>query len=278
MLHCLTIDADWIPGSGPGLERIYEVLERRRMTATLFVTGQFALHYPELIKEAVRRGYDVGTHGWLHGVDPTENFRTAPYDAQRRWIELSTQAIEHVSGVRPVAFRAPNLWVSETTLRALEHCGYRYDSSVPARRFDFGIGQVSSPRYFHAPVVAYHPARDNLALRGDSPIIEVPPSAFFLPANMSSLRMLGLGAVRWMIRRVRTATPLLVSYVHPVEFEEFAKMEMPQGVPKRYKSGLGPQNIFLLEALIDYADELGYRSARISEAASTVSNAESIIK
>jgi peptidoglycan-N-acetylglucosamine deacetylase len=240
------------------------------MTATVFVTGQFALHYPELIQEAAHRGYDLGTHGWRHGVDPTENFRTAPYDTQRRWIELSTEAVERVAGVRPTAFRAPNLWVSESTLRALEDCGYRYDSSVPARRFDFGIGQVSSPRYFRAPVVAYHPARGDLACQGDSPVVEVPPSAFFLPANMSSLRVLGLGAVRWMMRRVRAATPLLVSYVHPVEFELAANLEMPEGVPRRYRSGLGPKNLVLLEALIDYANELGYQSATISEAASTV--------
>ena len=73
------------------------------------------------LMECRRRGHELGTHGWEHGgLEQDEDFRSASYDQQRAWIRLATEAVEKASGVRPVVFRAPSLWVGETTLRALE--------------------------------------------------------------------------------------------------------------------------------------------------------------
>ena len=147
-----TIDVDWVPGSEVGLEGLLDFCDRWKFKATIFVAGRFAETYVDLIRECRRRGHELGTHGWEHGsLEHDEDFRSASYDQQRAWIRLATEAVEKASGVRPVVFRAPSLWVSETTLRALEAEGYRYDSSVPARRFDCGFGRVHYLKYFRAP-------------------------------------------------------------------------------------------------------------------------------
>ena len=88
------------------------------LKATIFVTGRFAETYADLIADCRRRGHELGTHGWEHGSrENDEDFRSASYDQQRAWIRLATEAVEKASGVRPF-FRAPRLWISETTLRA----------------------------------------------------------------------------------------------------------------------------------------------------------------
>ena len=116
-----TIDADWVPGSEVGLENLLDFCDRWKLKATIFFAGRFAETYTDLIRECQRRGHELGTHGWKHGgIEEDEDFRSASYDQQREWIRRATEAVEKASGVRPVVFRAPNLWISETTLRALE--------------------------------------------------------------------------------------------------------------------------------------------------------------
>ncbi len=263
-----SIDADWIPGSHPGLQRIYEFCDRHKLKATVFVTGKFAETYPELLREAAIRGYDLGTHGWEHGLDRDEDFSRGSYEQQKRWIELSTEAVEKASGVTPVAFRAPNLSICETTFRVLEEMHYRFDSSVPSRRCDLGYGQVSHPRHYWAPLRPYHPCPNDLASEGGSPILEIPPSAFLVPMNMSALRVLGLGPVKWAVHRIARRSPVLVFYAHPGEFEAFENQVTPEGEPWRYRRGLGPQNLDLLARFVEYVLGRGYRSELLSTVAS----------
>ncbi len=162
-----TIDCDWVPGSQKGLEALLDCCDRYHMTGTVFFTGRFAQAYPDLVRSCHERGHQLGTHGWAHGgLEEDEDFRTAGYEQQRDWIRRATEAVEQAAGVRPVIFRAPNLWISETTLRVLEEEGYLYDSSVPARRFDLGFGRVHYLKYFWAPTAPYRPCGTDLGRRG----------------------------------------------------------------------------------------------------------------
>ena len=191
-----TIDCDWVPGSQQGLETLLHCCERYRMTATVFFTGRFAEAYPNLVRACHERGHHLGTHGWAHGgLEQDEDFRTAGYEQQRDWIRRATAAVERAAGFRPVMFRAPNLWIGETTLRVLEEEGYLYDSSVPARRFDMGFGRVHYLRYFWAPTEPYRPCSTDLSRPGESVITEEPPSALLFPINLASLRVFVLTIV-----------------------------------------------------------------------------------
>jgi peptidoglycan/xylan/chitin deacetylase (PgdA/CDA1 family) len=130
-----TIDCDWVPGSHVGLEMLLAFCDRIHLKGTIFFAGRFAETYPHLVRDCHNRGHQLGTHGWAHGgLEEDEDFRVASYD------------------------RAPNLSIGETTLRALEDEGYRYDSSVPARRFDMGFGRVHYLKYFWSPLEPYRPS------------------------------------------------------------------------------------------------------------------------
>ena len=81
---CLTFDVDgtssWITtwkSNNPsmisrgefdtiGLERILKMLAKHDAQATFFVPGHTAWAWPDLIKEIVAEGHEVGHHGWIH--------------------------------------------------------------------------------------------------------------------------------------------------------------------------------------------------------------------
>ena len=254
-----TIDVDWVPGSEAGLEGLLDFCDRRKLKATIFVAGRFAETYADLIKDCRRRGHELGTHGWEHGgLEEDEDFRSAGYDQQREWIRLATEAVEKASGVRPAVFRAPSLWIGETTLRALEDEGYRYDSSVPARRFDCGFGRVHYLKYFRAPSEPYRPSSDRLSLPGYSSIIEMPPSAFLLPINMATLRVLGLPVMKWMVRRISRRTSRLVFYCHPHEFVLAHQQAFPRNMSKWNMKGMTPENFSILDRFVEHMLTEGY--------------------
>lgn len=265
-----TIDVDWVPGSEVGLAGLLDFCDRRKLKATIFVAGRFAETHPGLILDCRRRGHELGTHGWEHGsLEEDEDFRSASYAQQRQWIQRATEAVEHASGIRPVVFRAPSLWIGETTVRALEDEGYRYDSSVPAWRFDCGLGRVHYLKYFHAPREPYRLSMFHLRMPGHSSIIEMAPSAILFPINMATLRVLGLSVMKWMVRRVCRRSSRLVFYCHPHEFVHAHRQTFPRNMSTWNMKGMRPENFLLLDAFADYMRRLGHSSTLFADSLRT---------
>jgi len=263
-LFHFTIDCDWVPGSEKGLEDLLNCCDRYDLKATIFFAGRFAESYPALVRECHRRGHQLGTHGWAHGgLEQDEDFRRASYELQRQWIRQATDAVEKAAGVRPVVFRAPNLWIGEATLRVLEEEGYLCDSSVPARRFDMGFGRVHYLTYFAAPREPYHPSRSRLSRCGESRILEVPPSALLFPINLATLRVLRLPILQRMIGWIGRQSNHLVFYCHPSEFVLATEQQFPQTMSKWNQKGMGPRNLSLLEMFLDQMFAHGYFSSHI---------------
>ena len=262
-----TIDCDWVPGSERGLDALLNCCDRYHVTGTVFFTGRFAQAYPDLVRSCHERGHQLGTHGWAHGgLDEDEDFRRAGYEQQRDWIRRATEAVEQAAGVRPLIFRAPNLWVGETTLRVLEEEGYLYDSSVPARRFDLGFGRVHYLKYFWAPTSPYRPCTSDLGRPGASIITEVPPSACLFPINLATLRVLGLPLLGKMITWITRKSTDLVFYCHPSEFVRATDQVFPKSMSKWNRMGMGPHNLSLVGDLLEHLFERRFVAANIMHA------------
>ncbi|MCP9472476.1 MAG: polysaccharide deacetylase family protein [Nitrospira sp.] len=260
-----TIDCDWVPGSQAGLERLLTLCDKHRITGTIFFAGRFAESSPDLVRDCHRRGHELGTHGWAHGsLEEDEDFRLASYEQQREWIRLATDAVESASGVRPVVFRAPNLRIGEATFQALADEGYRFDSSIPARRFDMGFGRVHYTDYFWAPLEPYRPSNRDLGRRGHHAIVEIPPSACLFPINLAALRVLGLPALTSMIRWIGRRSPHLVFYCHPFEILHAKDQQFPKNMSKWNQRGMSPANLSLVESLVDHVLQSGYALAQMT--------------
>ncbi len=257
-----TMDVDFVKGSESGVLNLIDFCNRLSLKADFFITGKFAPEYPEIVQEIAKSGFGIGSHGWDHGETPTENFGDSSYNDQKERIVLATQAIEKASGVRPQMFRAPNLWINETTIQVLEEEGYRLDSSVPARRM---MGRIRKFNYFKAPLAPYYPSPVDLGKKGDCKILEVPPAAFFVPINLSALRMLKVRGLKPFIALLAKSTSNLVFYGHPAEFVPVEKLQYPYPVPSRHLKGIGPENFQLAEEFLSYLFSKGYEPGVMSE-------------
>jgi len=118
--------------------RLLDLFATHDTSATFFVLGWVAEHFPALIARIHEAGHEIASHGYehrlVHEMTP-ESFRA---DLRR-----AAQAIEAAAPISVEGFRAPSFSISADALWAhdvLREEGYRYSSSVfPVRHDRYGI-------------------------------------------------------------------------------------------------------------------------------------------
>ncbi|MGH2698309.1 MAG: polysaccharide deacetylase family protein [Actinomycetota bacterium] len=104
-------------GPDPDLTpRILEILERFGVRATFLAMGYNAVRYPELLREIVEAGHEVGGHGWRH-----LNLTQTSAAETRNEIEYGNRMIEERTGTPVRVFRPPYGRFGEQALRVLAH-------------------------------------------------------------------------------------------------------------------------------------------------------------
>lgn len=124
--------------------------------ATFFVLGRIAQKYPLLISEIVRRGHEVGSHGFEH-IPLTQRSMTEINND----ITLSKEIIEQASGKAVKGYRAPCFSITAKNFQVYETlaaAGYTYDSSVYPFSLhpQYGIGNARlAPHYVHERILEF---------------------------------------------------------------------------------------------------------------------------
>lgn len=143
----LTIDAeDWFHVCGDGyyddwrrwdsfvprleitLGGLFDLLERGSHRATVFFLGWVARRYPDLVREAVRRGHEIGAHGDLHRRADEMTPEEFGLDLLR-----AQDSIARAGGVRPQVYRAAEWSIRDARSPALSRlaiAGIRCDAST----------------------------------------------------------------------------------------------------------------------------------------------------
>lgn len=83
--------------------RVLDVLDEHGAKATFFVIGRKVEKYPEVVRDIVARGHDVGVHGFAH--DRLFSLRS-PHRVKRD-LERAILTLQRVTSVRPTLFRPP---------------------------------------------------------------------------------------------------------------------------------------------------------------------------
>lgn len=122
--------------------RFIEFLEQRSQKITVFVVGQDAERKEnhDALVSIAEAGHEIGNHSfhhepWLHLYKPdqlVEEFRR------------SEEAIQNLTGQRPVGFRGPGFSLSDQVLMTLVERGYEYDCST----FPTYLGPLARMYYF----------------------------------------------------------------------------------------------------------------------------------
>jgi peptidoglycan-N-acetylglucosamine deacetylase len=114
-------------GHRVGVPRILKILRKYDVRATFFVPAVSALLHPDEQRQVVAEGHEVGVHGWIHELNSV-----LPCEAERDLMLRSADALEKITGVRPVGLRTPSWDFSPNTLAIEKEMGLAYDSSLMA--------------------------------------------------------------------------------------------------------------------------------------------------
>lgn len=221
--------------SSQGAERILDLLDKKQVKATFFITGNFANGKPDLIKRMVKTGHEVACHG-------VDHFEPKPSD-----LVESKKIIEKVSGVKVFGYRQPRM--QKNDYKELFRNGYKYDSSVnPA----FIPG-----RYNHFDISRKPYKKDG--------VLEIPTSVatglrvplFWLALHLFPVRLY----IRFSKMSLKK-TGYFATYFHPWEFADIMKRD---NVPKYIKRNSGKKLIGRLEKVITALKESGYEFETYSE-------------
>ena len=205
-------------------EKLLAILEEGKAKSTCFFIGWIAQKYPHLVREAVRQGHEIASHGFHHRLayvmTPQEFFE----DAVR-----AKGVIEEISGQAVWGYRAPGFSLTENTpwfFDKLIEAGYRYDSSLfPATRGHGGLpnGRYAPYRLESADFVEFPVTVEQVFGR---------PICFF---GGGYLRLFPYSLVRTMTRRVLRQERPAIFYVHPREID-LDSPRLAMGLKRRFKS------------------------------------------
>jgi polysaccharide deacetylase family protein (PEP-CTERM system associated) len=231
VIHALSIEleewyhADFLCPHVPTSERrsqveeavrpILDLLRRAQVRATFFTVGEVARDHPDLMRELVDGGHEIGCHTMTH-----RNLQNLTEAAFREELDLYRATLAEVlPGYQVIGFRAPTLSLNQRThwaLGVLRDAGYHYDSSVmPVRTPVYGVAG--------APLAIYHASLANPAVVDESSgFLEFPVAVsdigpLRVPVSGGIyLRLLPYSVFRLLLRRAARRRPCVI-YIHPWE-------------------------------------------------------------
>lgn len=95
----ISFDAAWGGAQTPAL---LDILDEYGVKTTFFLVGIWVERYPELVKEIVARGHEIGNHSTTHPQ------MSKISDAKiREELKVTSDRVQQLTGIRPTLFRPP---------------------------------------------------------------------------------------------------------------------------------------------------------------------------
>ena len=114
-------------GARVGIPRILKLLGASGIRASFFVPGVSAMLYPDEQRRVVSEGHEIALHGWIHELNSQ-----LPEAAERELHFRAADALEKITGIRPVGMRTPSWDFSPATLKIQRELKLLYNSSLMA--------------------------------------------------------------------------------------------------------------------------------------------------
>ncbi len=190
---------------------ILDLLAEFGATATFFVLGWVAEHFPALVQDIHAAGHEIACHGYNHRLI----YNLTP-EQFREDVRRAKDILENITGTTVKGYRAASYSVVKSTLWALAILveeGFQYDSSIYPIHHD-RYGFPAAERFPH--IVKTH--------KGD--IMEFPPSTYQIwgqnipVAGGGYLRLFPLQLTRAIVKRINEKEKqAAMIYVHPWEID-----------------------------------------------------------
>jgi peptidoglycan-N-acetylglucosamine deacetylase len=128
-----------------GCARLFALLDRHGIKATVFVPGAEAEAHPELVRDIADAGHEIAAHGFA-----MEEYGSGKFD-ERELLARTHEVLERVTGRTPRGWRAPGGLLSHDTLRVLESLHYRYDASFQDDDQPYSLAGDGAPALVEVP-------------------------------------------------------------------------------------------------------------------------------
>ncbi|NNE88294.1 MAG: polysaccharide deacetylase family protein [Silicimonas sp.] len=115
-------------GNRIGIFRLFEVLDRFGLTATLAANASAAKRYPVIIDEALRRGWEIAAHGDVADAMVTSEMSA---DQEADLIALCLASLEGDTGARPKGWIAQDFGESTRSVDLLAKAGIEWIAHWP---------------------------------------------------------------------------------------------------------------------------------------------------
>jgi polysaccharide deacetylase family protein (PEP-CTERM system associated) len=127
---------DYPPRIGLYLPKVLDKLDEHNTKATFFCLGWIARTYPDILRQIISRGHDIGCHSDKHLF--VREMTPETFDAD---LKHALDSIQNVTGKKTVTFRAPAFTISEDATWAFEvlaRNGIENDCSIFPMTRSFG--------------------------------------------------------------------------------------------------------------------------------------------
>ncbi len=134
----LTFDVVWEPAE---TGRILDTLDRYRVSATFFLTGDWIRKNPDLAREIMVRGHEIGQHSQSHKIMTGMKEETLAKE-----FDMAEETLREELGVQATLFRPPYGEVDRTLADFATGRGYRVIiwSIAPQDWLDPGVDKIVS--------------------------------------------------------------------------------------------------------------------------------------
>lgn len=95
----ISFDAAW---GGDKTEKILDILDEYGVKTTFFMVDIWTQRFPDLVREIVARGHEIGNHSATHPKMSSLN-----REKIRKELDVMAENVNTVAGVRPTLFRPP---------------------------------------------------------------------------------------------------------------------------------------------------------------------------
>ena len=191
-----------------GLDAIQIVLDDPALATTLFTTANFAMHYPDAIRQLANK-HEIASHTFYHS------------DFCEEHLLSSKNKLEEISGQTVTGLRMPRM--RKVSMREVKKAGYLYDSSLNPTWLP---GRYNN---FHLPRTVYTEEGITRIPASVSPFIRVP--LFWL-----SFKNLPYPLFKLLALQALKKDGYLCLYFHPWEFTDIDGYGLP-GYTKRFNDG-----------------------------------------
>ena len=146
-------------------EMILDILHQYGVTATFFLIGHKVAEHPEIAREIVDDGHEIGNHTYYHS-----HLNLVNGEKLLKEIKMTSDMIFEKTGKRTTLFRPPGGDLPWDKIRMIQNAGYDIIQwSVNADDYYHLDGGIHAPSRIAAHVIANTRGADIILMHDDSP-------------------------------------------------------------------------------------------------------------